>query len=132
MRNSNWYIIFLFVTFFMLSGCLTEPLVDLREQSYSSSESVLQFSMDRVEENLGFYYAKCGGGRWLRRPKKGIETREMVLGKRVNAREYRVDGWMEFSPLGATRTQVRLHFTPAVRNEIFTILRIIQDPTVCR
>ena len=113
------------------AGCLRSPIVEVRDQRYATMETVVAYSIAEIEENLVYYYSRCKHGRWMKPAKEG-EPRQMVWGKQMNAREFRVDAWMDFEPMGVGRTLVKSHFTPQGRAYITKYLQVIQNPSVCR
>ena len=115
----------------LLGGCLRSPIVEKREQKYASMETVVPYSVPQIEENLVFYFSKCRHGHWMKPAKEG-EFRQMVWGKQENAREFRVDAWMDFEPLGVERTVVKSYYSPQGRKHITKYLQVIQNPSVCR
>ncbi|UZP68422.1 hypothetical protein N1030_05455 [Desulfovibrio mangrovi] len=115
----------------VLSGCLTSPIVELRTQQYSTTQNVVLLSTNEIENNLVQYHARCGNGRWMKPAKEGA-PRQMVWGKQLDARTFRVDAWIDFEPLGSGRTQVTAYSTPATQRTVFDYLSIIVDPGTCR
>jgi hypothetical protein len=115
----------------ILGGCLTSPIVEERTQQYSVTQKVLLLSTDEIESNLLEYQARCGNARWMKPAKEG-EPRQIVWGRQVDARTFRVDAWIDFAPFGEGRTQVTAHAIPAMRNIVAAYMIIILDPYTCR
>lgn len=119
-------------TTFLLSGCLTTPIVEVRDQQYSTWEQVVLLSTSEIENNLVYYHALCRNGHWMKPATEDAKQRQMVWGKQLNARTFRVDGWIDFIPMGAGRTQIVAHATPAMRPTISAFVSIVADPNTCR
>ncbi len=121
----------LLVVLTALAGCLTSPIEEQRTQQYASMQQVVLLSIPEIESNLVQHQALCGNGRWMKPGREG-EPRQMVWGEQVNARLFRVDGWIDFEPLGEGRTQVTAHMVPAVRSVVADYMDIIVTPGHCR